>query len=128
MQYLLLSLQTEKGVESEGFAVTVMKIVVIADTHGLHDQVRVPDGDMLIVAGDFTNTGKSTQVSRAAVWLSSLPHKHKIAVAGTTISTSNESLHTRLPCLPSVASFTCKIPASMSKAFLSMGALGSRPS
>ena len=59
-----------------------MKIVVIADTHGLHDQVPVPDGDMLIVAGDFTNTGKSTQVAKAAVWLGSLPHKHKIAVAG----------------------------------------------
>jgi Icc-related predicted phosphoesterase len=59
-----------------------MRIVVIADTHGLHDHLRFPDGDMLIVAGDFTNTGKSTQVARAAVWLGSLPHKHKIAVAG----------------------------------------------
>lgn len=66
----------------EVFAVTAMKIVLIADTHGLHDQLQLPEGDMLIVAGDLTNTGKSTQVSTAAVWLGSLPYKHKIAVAG----------------------------------------------
>jgi predicted phosphodiesterase len=31
-----------------------MRIVLISDTHGLHRQLEVPPGDLLIHAGDFT--------------------------------------------------------------------------
>ncbi len=31
-----------------------MKIICISDTHNLHKDLKIPDGDMLIHAGDMT--------------------------------------------------------------------------
>lgn len=59
-----------------------MKIVLISDTHGLHDRVTVPDGDILIHAGDATMTGRMNEIIAFGVWFRSLPHKHKILVSG----------------------------------------------
>lgn len=59
-----------------------MRIVLISDTHELHDQVQVPDGDLLIHAGDFTMHGEFDQIVRFNKWMGSLPHKHKIVIAG----------------------------------------------
>src|SRR5208282_1908879 len=57
-----------------------MKIVMISDTHGF--KPTVPDGDILVHAGDLTMRGSKTQVEDAGKWLNSLPHKHKIVIAG----------------------------------------------
>ena len=57
-----------------------MKLVLISDTHGF--ECPVPDGDVLIHAGDLTMSGTVTQISQAAYWLNGLPHKHKIVIAG----------------------------------------------
>ena len=59
-----------------------MKLVLISDTHGLHSKVSVPDGDILIHAGDLTNVGKAMEIAEAGEWLRSLPHKHKVVIAG----------------------------------------------
>ena len=59
-----------------------MKIVLISDTHGEHNSIQVPYGDILIHAGDLTPSGKAGEVEAAAKWLGSLPHPHKIAIAG----------------------------------------------
>jgi Icc-related predicted phosphoesterase len=59
-----------------------MRIVCISDTHGHHKCVRVPDGDVLIHAGDLTNGGDAEEIKGAMQWLSELPHRHKIAIAG----------------------------------------------
>lgn len=59
-----------------------MKIVFISDTHNQHDQVKVPDGDILIHAGDATMLGRMNEIAAFGVWFRSLPHKHKIFVAG----------------------------------------------
>ena len=59
-----------------------MKIVLVSDTHGLHDSIRVPHGDLLIHAGDLSASGTGHEVAAAAKWLGSLPHRHKIAIAG----------------------------------------------
>src|SRR5271168_1832891 len=61
-----------------------MRIVFISDTHDLHDRMLmpVPDGDILIHAGDATSRGRMSEIAAAGVWLRSLPHKHKIFVAG----------------------------------------------
>jgi len=32
-----------------------MKIVALSDTHGMHHSVEVPDGDVLIHAGDWSH-------------------------------------------------------------------------
>jgi predicted phosphohydrolase len=59
-----------------------MRIVCISDTHGLHDQVDVPPGDILIHAGDLTRTGDLDDVVLFSDWLGQLPHRHKIVIAG----------------------------------------------
>src|SRR5271170_4080000 len=42
----------------------------------------VPDGDILIHAGDATMMGRMNEIAAAGVWMRNLPHKHKIFVAG----------------------------------------------
>jgi Icc-related predicted phosphoesterase len=59
-----------------------MKIVVISDTHGRHEELLMPDGDVLIHAGDFTRYGAEEDVCLFNEFLGSLPHKHKIVIAG----------------------------------------------
>lgn len=60
-----------------------MKIVAISDTHGKHRAFpEIPDGDVFIHAGDFTNIGEPEQVKDFNNWLGALPHKYKIVIAG----------------------------------------------
>ena len=60
-----------------------MRIVLVSDTHGLHRQLEVPSGDLLIHAGDFTFYSKPPSiVSDFNAWLGSLPHRHKVVVPG----------------------------------------------
>lgn len=60
-----------------------MRLVIISDTHGLHDKMKsLPDGDVLIHCGDFTNTGTVTQITAFAEWFKSQPHANKIVIAG----------------------------------------------
>ena len=42
----------------------------------------IPDGDILIHAGDFTRCGHLQEVRDFNTWLGTLPHKHKIVIAG----------------------------------------------
>lgn len=57
-----------------------MRVVCISDTH--LRAVEVPDGDVLVHAGDFTMQGSLLEVESFNKWLSSLPHPHKIVIAG----------------------------------------------
>ena len=59
-----------------------VRIVCISDTHTLHRQVTVPDGDVLIHAGDICNHGTRGEVKQFVSWLGELPHRHKIFIAG----------------------------------------------
>ncbi len=59
-----------------------MKIVLMSDTHGLHEDVDVPDGDLVIHAGDWTGRGTKKQAARFAAWFCALPHQHKVVIAG----------------------------------------------
>lgn len=58
------------------------RIVLLSDTHNCNQEISVPDGDILIHAGDATNRGEQTEVEDFLVWFSQLPHKYKIFVAG----------------------------------------------
>jgi len=60
------------------------RIVCISDTHSQVSKMShaVPDGDILIHAGDFTLCGHLDEVRQFNSWLGSLPHPHKIVVAG----------------------------------------------
>jgi Icc-related predicted phosphoesterase len=59
-----------------------MRIVMASDTHGQHNSIRIPDGDIIIHAGDLTPSGQIGEVAAAAKWLGSLPHRYKITIAG----------------------------------------------
>ena len=60
-----------------------MRIVCISDTHEFHRDVEVPDGDLLIHAGDFTYFSKRpSMLFDFDDWLGELPHEHKVVVPG----------------------------------------------
>lgn len=59
-----------------------MRIVCISDTHNLHGSIVVPDGDLLIHAGDLSGRGTMPEILAVNRWLGSLPHKHKVIIAG----------------------------------------------
>lgn len=57
-------------------------LVLISDTHGIHDPARIPEGDILIHAGDISEAGELYEVAAFNEFLGSLPHRHKILIAG----------------------------------------------
>jgi hypothetical protein len=59
-----------------------IKIVCLSDTHSHHRDLEVPDGDLLIHAGDFTIARSTSDPDDFFAWLAALPHKHKILVNG----------------------------------------------
>ena len=59
-----------------------MKIVFISDTHGKHDELKLPEGDMLIHAGDVSSRGTLPQVQQFLDWFEKQPFKYKIFIAG----------------------------------------------
>ena len=60
----------------------MITIVGIADTHMSHEDVKVPPGDILVVAGDFSGHGTLQDIAVFNTWLGTLPHEHKLVVAG----------------------------------------------
>lgn len=64
--------------------VKTLRFVCISDTHSGHDQMKheIPDGDVLIHAGDFTLRGLLGEVNAFNKFIGSLPHKYKIVIAG----------------------------------------------
>ena len=61
-----------------------MRLVVISDTHGLHNRIEdLPDGDVLVHAGDFMNSGYDLRdVLSFNRWLGEQPFKHIVVCAG----------------------------------------------
>ena len=57
-------------------------IVAVSDTHGLHESLVIPDGDILVHAGDITRFGTLDDVKHFNAFLGSLPHQAKIVIAG----------------------------------------------
>ncbi|MFM7024318.1 MAG: metallophosphoesterase [Flavobacteriales bacterium] len=59
-----------------------MRIVFISDTHNQHSRLTLPEGDMVIHAGDISGNGSEREVADFLKWFSALPHKHKVFIAG----------------------------------------------
>lgn len=59
-----------------------MRIVCISDTHSMHDHVSVPDGDVVVHAGDWSGRGDIHCMLRFCEWFAMLPHKHRVFIAG----------------------------------------------
>lgn len=58
-----------------------IRVVCISDTHS-RTVADVPDGDLLVHAGDLTDDGTADSIQRQVDWLDSLPHRHKVFVCG----------------------------------------------
>jgi Icc-related predicted phosphoesterase len=59
-----------------------VRVVCLSDTHGHHGALDVPEGDVLVHAGDATLGGTAVEVVAFAEWFRALPHPHKLFVAG----------------------------------------------
>ncbi|KAG7382807.1 hypothetical protein PHYPSEUDO_004315 [Phytophthora pseudosyringae] len=60
-----------------------LRVVCISDTHAKHRNLRnIPEGDVLLHCGDFTNRGTHGEIRDFDDWLGTLPHKHKLVIAG----------------------------------------------
>ncbi len=59
-----------------------IKVVCISDTHEKHKRLQLPEGDILIHAGDFTWTGKQQPTLDFLDWLEAQPFKRKILISG----------------------------------------------
>ena len=76
-----------------------VRFVCISDTHSKIEHAEdpasfsVPDGDVLIHAGDMTQWGEVPKVREFNDWMGTLPHKHKARIFSLDI----------LPCIWSVS-------------------------
>ncbi len=61
-----------------------MRVVLISDTHLRHDlhTLDIPDGDVLIHAGDALIGGDLSELAAFCKWFKALPHTHKVFVPG----------------------------------------------
>ena len=63
-----------------------VRIVFISDTHSEHEKHRdLPNGDILIHAGDFTKAKKppkAEEYTNFIDWFSGQSHEHKIVISG----------------------------------------------
>ncbi|CAG9942378.1 unnamed protein product [Clonostachys rosea f. rosea IK726] len=67
------------------------RIVCISDTHNC--TVKLPKGDILIHAGDITNQGSYSELSRAVKWLEEAKFEAKIVIAGNHDITLDEAFY-----------------------------------
>jgi len=59
-----------------------MRIVAISDTHGRHQQVQLPKGDILLHAGDVSGRGTEVEILDFLNWFSIQDFEHKIFIPG----------------------------------------------
>lgn len=59
-----------------------MKICLLADTHGFHERIKVPDAQVVIFAGDMSMSGTFKEIAAFAHWWRALLHPHKVVIAG----------------------------------------------
>lgn len=58
-----------------------MRFVAISDTHGKH-QFELPEGDVILHAGDVSSRGLKAEVQRFLDWFAGLDYRYKIFIAG----------------------------------------------
>jgi len=60
-----------------------VRCVALSDTHEKHRDIKdIPEGDILLHAGDFTLHGVKEKVLDFNDFLGTLPHPHKVVIAG----------------------------------------------
>jgi Icc-related predicted phosphoesterase len=59
-----------------------MDITFISDTHGLHRQLKLNPGTVIIHTGDVTEYGSEDEVADFLFWFSKQPFSYKVFIAG----------------------------------------------
>lgn len=60
-----------------------LKFVCLSDTHNHHNKIQdMPDGDVLLFAGDMSRRGEFYEIESFAKWLEKQPYRHKVVIAG----------------------------------------------
>ncbi|KAI5238318.1 Metallo-dependent phosphatase [Aureobasidium subglaciale] len=67
-----------------------IRVICLSDTH-------FPDGDLLIHAGDLTQAGTPKEIQAQLDWLNTLPHAHKVVIAGNHDTYLDPRSRTTLP-------------------------------
>jgi len=76
-----------------------VKLTIISDTHNQHNQLVIPDGDILIHCGDFSSRGSQKEFDNFIIWFKEQPHEYKILVAGNHdiyLECRNEQISSKL--------------------------------
>jgi predicted phosphodiesterase len=67
-----------------------LKLVLISDTHTIYKPKNLPDGDVLIHAGDLSLCGEVHEIQATLAWMRRFPHKYKIFIGGNHDNTLAE--------------------------------------
>lgn len=59
-----------------------LKIVAISDTHSKHRELKIPEADVIVCAGDISYKGELNIIQDFAHWMKELPIKHKLSIFG----------------------------------------------
>jgi Icc-related predicted phosphoesterase len=59
-----------------------MRLIIISDTHGAHEQLTLPEGDVLIHCGDMINQGSLLRFNHFAAWMRAQKFDHKLIIYG----------------------------------------------
>eukprot|EP00927_Polykrikos_kofoidii_P060455 TRINITY_DN55436_c0_g1_i1.p1 TRINITY_DN55436_c0_g1~~TRINITY_DN55436_c0_g1_i1.p1 ORF type:complete len:318 (+),score=43.05 TRINITY_DN55436_c0_g1_i1:66-1019(+) len=59
-----------------------VRCVAISDTHTCHTSLHLPQGDILLHCGDFSNLGTVAECESFCDWMTPLPFQHKLLVCG----------------------------------------------
>lgn len=59
-----------------------MKLVIISDSHNLHDELDLPVGDVLIHCGDYSYSGQDNEVISFLTWMQEQTKKYRLVIGG----------------------------------------------
>lgn len=59
-----------------------MKLVIISDTHNLHNELNLPSGDVLIHCGDYSYSGQDNEVISFLTWMQEQTKKYRLVIGG----------------------------------------------
>ena len=84
---VLLSSRVIATVSNQGLRMANdrVRIVCVSDTHNDDLTGQVPDGDILLHAGDMTDDGTYDELEIALGWIRKLPHKLKLIIPGMKV-------------------------------------------
>lgn len=71
---------SDEKTTSEGAKRSPITLVCISDTH--NTTPSLPEGDILLHAGDLSQYGTFAEIQAQLTWLAAQPHEHKIIIAG----------------------------------------------